>query len=217
MKKVTEQLGRTVEEAIRKGLEDLKVARDQVDIEVIEEPVSGGILGVLESKPAKVRLTVIQKIDEQEADKTIEKLKVMLNEFFDITGEKEVKYSFQKNDYGIQLNLNSSDLSHMIGYRGKTIEAMQLIINSMLQKEDEEYSKVFLEINDYKKKRAEKLRDFADKMADNVLKYRKPIKLEPMTAYERLIIHKELSKRNNIETESFGEEPNRRIVIKKKY
>ena len=141
----------------------------------------------------------------------------MLNEFFDITGEKEVKYSFQKNDYGIQLNLNSSDLSHMIGYRGKTIEAMQLIINSMLQKEDEEYSKVFLEINDYKKKRAEKLRDFADKMADNVLKYRKPIKLEPMTAYERLIIHKELSKRNNIETESFGEEPNRRIVIKKKY
>ena len=217
MRKVTEQFGRTVEEAIRKGLEDLKVARDQVDVEVIEEPVSGGILGVLESKPAKIRLTVIPEIDNQKEDKTIEKLKEMLNQFFDITGEKDINYSFEKNDYGIQLNLNSSELSHLIGYRGKTIEAMQLIINSMLQKEDEEYSKVFLEVNDYKKQRAEKLKSFAEKMADNVLKYRKPIKLEPMTSYERLIIHKELSKRNNIETESFGEEPNRRIVIKKRY
>lgn len=217
MRKVTEQFGKTVEEAIRKGLEDLKVARDQVDVEVIEEPVSGGILGVLESKPAKIRLTVIPEIDNQKEDKTIEKLKEILNQFFDITGEKDINYSFEKNDYGIQLNLNSSELSHLIGYRGKTIEAMQLIINSMLQKEDEEYSKVFLEVNDYKKQRAEKLKLFAEKMADNVLKYRKPIKLEPMTSYERLIIHKELSKRNNIETESFGEEPNRRIVIKKRY
>ena len=54
-------------------------------------------------------------------------------------------------------------------------------------------------------------------MADNVIKFRKPIKLEPMSAYERLIIHNEISKRTDVETESFGEEPRRRVMIRKKY
>ena len=54
-------------------------------------------------------------------------------------------------------------------------------------------------------------------MASNVIKFRKPIKLEPMSAYERLIIHQELADRDDITTESYGEEPRRRVVIKKKY
>ena len=87
----------------------------------------------------------------------------------------------------------------------------------MLQREDEEYAKVFVEINGYKKQKEEKLKRLANKMADNVIRFRKPIRLEPMSAYERLIIHNELAKRNDVETESFGEEPNRRVMIRKKY
>ena len=87
----------------------------------------------------------------------------------------------------------------------------------MLQKENEESAKVFVEVNDYKKKKEEKLRNLANKMANNVIKFRKPIRLEPMSAYERLIIHTELAKRDDVETESQGEEPRRRVVIKKKY
>ena len=60
MKKITEQVGKTVEEAIRKGLEELKVPRDYVKIEVLEEP-SKGMLGILSSNLAKVRLTVDKK------------------------------------------------------------------------------------------------------------------------------------------------------------
>lgn len=217
MKKVTEQIGKTVEEAIRKGLEELKVARDEVEIDIIEEPVSGGILGVLESKLAKVRLTVAKKIDDQKAQKTIDELKIILQDIFNITGDKNIEYNFEKTEYGVSLYINSEELAHLIGYRGRTIEAFQLIINSILQRENNDFAKVFIEINDYKKKREEKLRIFADRMADNVLKYRKPIKLEPMTPYERMIIHKQLAKRNNIETESVGEEPNRRVIIKKRY
>ena len=87
----------------------------------------------------------------------------------------------------------------------------------MLQREDEEYAKVFVEMNDYKKQKEAKLKKFANKMANNVIKFRRPIKLEPMSAYERLIIHQELAKRGDVETESIGEEPRRRVVIKKKY
>lgn len=215
-KKVTEQVGKTVEEAIRKGLEELKVSRDDVKIEVLEEPSNGGVLGILSAKLAKVRLTVDKKVTDEQAQKTQEKLEEILKNIFEITNEK-VSYTIEKSGNQINLTIKGDEMSHLIGYKGKTIEAFQSLLNSMLQRENEEYAKVFVEINDYKKKKEEKLRKLANKMAANCVKFRKPIKLEPMSAYERLIIHRELADRKDVETESIGEEPRRRVVIKRKY
>lgn len=215
-KKVTEQIGKTVEEAIRKGLEELKVSRDDVKIEVLEEPSNGGVLGILSAKLAKVRLTVDKKISEEQAQKTQERLEEILKNIFEITNE-QVSYTITKDGNQLNLVIKGDDMSHLIGYKGKTIEAFQSLLNSMLQREDEEYAKVFVEINDYKKKKEEKLRKLANKMAANCVKFRRPIKLEPMSAYERLIIHRELADRKDVETESIGEEPRRRVVIKRKY
>ena len=217
MKKVTEQMGKTVEEAIRKGLEELKVSRDDVKIEVLEEPVSGGVLGILSAKLAKVRLTVDKKISDEQYKNTSDKLKNILSEMFKITGEEDLQYSIDKRENQVILNIKGSDVSHFIGYKGKTIESFQSILNSMLQREDEDYAKVFVEVNDYKKQKEEKLKRLSNKMANNVIRFRKPIRLEPMSAYERLIIHTELANRDDVETESIGEEPRRRVVIKKKY
>lgn len=216
MKKITEQIGKTVEEAIRKGLEELKVSRDDVKIEVLEEPSNGGVLGILSAKMAKVRLTVDKKISDEQANVTKTKLNEILGNIFAITGEN-FEYTIEKNNNQLLLTINGENVSHLIGYKGKTIESFQSLLNSMLQREDEEYAKVFVEINGYKKKKEEKLRRLANKMADNVIRFRRPIKLEPMSAYERLIIHSELANRKDIETESIGEEPRRRVVIKKKY
>ena len=217
MKKVTEQMGKTVEEAIRKGLEELKVSRDDVKIEVLEEPVSGGVLGILSAKLAKVRLTVDKKISDEQYKNTSDKLKNILSEMFKITGEEDLQYSIDRRENQVILNIKGSDVSHFIGYKGKTIESFQSILNSMLQREDEDYAKVFVEVNDYKKQKEEKLKRLANKMANNVIRFRKPIRLEPMSAYERLIIHTELANRDDVETESIGEEPRRRVVIKTKY
>ena len=216
IKRVTEQMGKTVEEAIRKGLEELKVSREDVKVEVLEEPTSGGVLGILSAMLAKVRLTVDKKISDKQAEDTINKVKEILDEFFKITNE-DIKYNVEKVNNQIILTLTGDNISHLIGYKGKTIEAFQSLLNSMLQREDEEYAKVFVEMNDYKKQKEAKLKKFANKMANNVIKFRRPIKLEPMSAYERLIIHQELAKRGDVETESIGEEPRRRVVIKKKY
>src|SRR5574344_1433922 len=217
MKKVTEQIGKNTEEAIRKGLEELKVSRDDVKIEVLEEASSGGVLGILSAKMAKVRLTVDKKISDEQAEKTIKKLEKILKELFKITGDEDLNYNITKGRNQIYLSITGENVSHLIGYKGKTIESLQSLLNAMLQRDDEENAKIFVEVNDYKKKKEEKLRNLANKMANNVIKFRKPIKLEPMSAYERLIIHSELSKRNDVETESQGEEPRRRVVIKKKY
>lgn len=216
MKKVTEQIGKTVEEAIRKGVEELKVSRDDVKIEVLEEPSSGGVLGILSARMARVRLTVDKQISDEKANSTKAKLEEILNNFFNITGE-DFEYIIEKNKNQLVLTINGDKVSHLIGYKGKTIESFQSLLNSMLQREDEEYAKVFVEINGYKKKKEEKLKKLANKMANNVIRFRKPIKLEPMSAYERLIIHTELANRRDVETESIGEEPRRRVVIKKKY
>jgi spoIIIJ-associated protein len=218
MKKVTEQIGKTTEEAIRKGLEELKVSRDDVKIEVLEEPSSGGVLGILSAKFAKVRLTVDKKISDEQFEITKNKLESIINKFFEITNEKDsINYVIEKQNNQILLHIIGDNVSHLIGYKGRTIEHLQSLINSILQKEDEEYAKVFVEVNDYKKQKEEKLRKLANKMASNVIKFRKPIKLEPMSAYERLIIHQELANRSDVTTESYGEEPRRRVVIKKKY
>ncbi len=217
MKKVTEQIGKTTEEAIRKGLEELKVSRDDVKIEVLEEPSSGGVLGILSAKLAKVRLTVDKKISDAQYETTKKRVEEILSNIFKITNESDIKYTLEKKQNQVMLNITGDKVGHLIGYKGKTIEALQSLINSMLQKEDEEYAKVFVEINNYKKQKEEKLKRLANKMASNVIKFRRPIKLEPMSAYERLIIHTELANRDDVETESIGEEPRRRVVIKRKY
>ncbi len=217
MKKVTEQIGKTIEEAIRKGLEELKVSRDDVKIEVLEEPTSGGVLGILSAKMAKVRLTVDKKVSDEQYEITVKKLGEILSNIFKITNTEDVKYEINRKENQVLLELKGDDLGYLIGYKGKTIESLQSLLNSMLQRENEEYAKIFVEINDYKRQKEEKLRKLADKMASNVIKFRKPIKLEPMSAYERLIIHQELADHSNVYTESIGEEPRRRVVIKKKY
>ena len=143
MKKITEQIGKTVEEAIRKGLEELKVSRDDVIVEVLEEPTSGGVLGILSAKMAKVRLTVDKKISDEQAEKTISKIEEILKNIFDITGESDIKYELIRENNQITLKIVGDKVSHLIGYKGKTIESLQSLLNAMLQREDEEYAKVF--------------------------------------------------------------------------
>lgn len=217
MKRVTEQIGKNTEEAIRKGLEELKVSREDVKIEVLEEASSGGVLGILSAKMAKVRLTVDKKISDVQAEDTINRLDKILKELFKITGDDGIEYKIEKGKNQINLTITGDKVSHLIGYKGKTIESFQSLLNAMLQRENEESAKVFVEVNDYKKRKEEKLKNLANKMANNVIRFRKQIRLEPMSAYERLIIHTELAKRDDVETESQGEEPRRRVVIKKKY
>ncbi len=215
MKKTTEQIGKTIEEAIRKGLEELKVARDEVKIEILEEP-SKGPLGILSTKVAKVKLTVDRALASDEVvENTKKKAEEVLNNIFKITKE-ESKYTTKTEKGKICILIESIDTAHLIGYKGKTIDALQSTINSIIQKEEKDTTKVFVDVNGYKIKKEEILKNLARKMADNVVKFKKVIKLEPMSAYERMIVHSEIADRKDVETESIGEEPLRRVIIKLK-
>lgn len=213
MKNSTEEYGRTVEEAIRKGLETLKVSRDDVKIVVIDEP-SKGMLGMLSSKMARVRLTVEKKVDEKQIERTILKTREIVSRMFEIMKE-DATFTVENDNGKVMVKIQTDGSSHLIGYRGKTIEAIQSTINSILQKDEEDYAKIFLDINGYKLNKETRYRELARRMAKNVVKFGRDVRLEPMTAYERLIIHTELAGRTDVRTESYGEEPRRRVVIKK--
>ena len=144
MKKITEQMGKTVEEAIRKGLEELKVPRDYVKIEVLEEPTKG-MFGVLSNKLAKVRLTVDRKLDDATVSATIQKVDAIVGRIFEIMKD-DSKYEINNNNGKVEVIIDSGESAHLIGYKGRTIEALQSTINSVLQKDTEENAKVFVEV-----------------------------------------------------------------------
>lgn len=205
--KFIEITGKNIEDAVEKGLKELKLEADKVEVEVIEHG-SKGIFG-LGSKPAKVKLTL--KHDYTTIANIF--LKDILDKM-DIRSEINIK---EEADI-IRINLEGPDMGILIGYRGETLDALQYLLSLVVNKENKEndYKKVILDTEGYRKKREETLIRLANKLAYKVNKYNKSITLEPMNPYERRIIHAALQSHPHVTTHSQGEEPYRKVVIELK-
>lgn len=117
----------------------------------------------------------------------------------------------EKND--LFVDIKGEDTGYLIGYRGNVLNSLQVILNNIANNDLNERIRVLLNIGGYKEKREKDLKDLADKIAGTVIKKRKSITLEPMSSYERKIIHSKLQENPKVETHSIGEEPNRKIVV----
>ena len=221
--------GKTTNEAIEKGLKELKVTKNMVDIKVLESGEKRSFFSILAPRVVKVELTVKENekhekhenvkkdrkeielsIEEQEkAEKNVEKF---LKEFLEKT-QKDAKYSIEKTSSGLKVNINNENLGFLIGYRGETLYAFQTILSTIASKGTESRVRVVLDIEGYKEKREKALEDLAEKLEKTVIKTKKSVTLEPMQAYERKIIHAKLQNSDKVETRSIGEEPRRRVVI----
>ena len=218
--------GKTTNEAIEKGLKELKVSKNMVDIKVLENEEKRSFFSILSPRIVKVQLTVKEEkynnsekkdkkeielsAEEQEkAEKNVEKF---LKEFLEKV-QKDAKYSIEKETTGLKVNINNENLGCLIGYRGETLYAMQNILSSIASKGIENRVRVILDVEGYKAKREKALEDLAEKLEKTVIKTKKSVTLEPMQAYERKIIHTKLQDSEKVETRSIGEEPRRRVVI----
>lgn len=215
--------GKTTNEAIEKGLKELKLPRDMVEIKVLENEDKRSFFSILAPRVVKVEMTVKENktekkvkkdihMSDEEQDKATENLENFLKEFVKVLPEN-TEYSIEKTDKAIKVNLFNKDLGYLIGYRGETLYALQNILSAVASKGIKGKIRVILDIEGYKAKREKTLEDLAEKVAKTVIKTRKPVKLEPMQAYERKIIHSKLQGNTKVETVSVGEEPHRRIVI----
>ena len=206
MKKDIIVTAKTIEEAALEGAGKLGVTREDVEIEVLEEPKKGFFgMGAV---PAKVKVTYILKPLEA-ARNFIETLMA------DLDIQAEIQIHDDGNGESL-ITIEGEGASILIGHHGDTLEAFQYLVNLAANKKDDEdrqYTRITVNIENYREKREETLRKLAAKMAAKVKKTGRNIALEPMNAYERRIIHAEIQKIEGVSTNSVGAEGNRRVVI----
>ena len=220
MSKIIVSEGKTTSEAIEKGLKELNLHRDQVEIRVLEQEKCS-FFDILAPRVVKVELTVKEKpqkeekiLTEEDLEETKNNVEKFIKEFLKNLGE-EYKYeiSIEKNEINVKIDGGNSGT--LIGYRGETLNALQHILSLIANKHTSAKVRVLLNVDGYKEKREKTLEELALKVSKTVIRTNKSITLEPMNAYERKIIHSKLQDMTDIRTHSIGEEPHRRIVIEK--
>ena len=246
-----EKWGNTEEEAIELALVDLKLSKEDVIIEVLEES-NKGFLGI-GKKLAKVRVSKkndskikeaakeikeeikaevktdakVKEISKEKKEKVVSKeLNVQeigtevetpaldfLKDMIDKMGI-DVEVSARENKDGeIHVDINGKDSACVIGKRGQTLDAIQYLTRVVVNRDEENYTKIVVDAGEYRAKREATLAKLAKRLADKVTRTGKPVKLEPMSPYERKIIHSALQNHKKVTTRSEGKEPYRRVVI----
>ncbi len=219
--------GKTTNEAIEKGLRELKTTKNKVDIVVLENEEKRSFFSILEPRVVKVQMKLKENVATHERsestpseDRAIipfeeinDKIDKFINDFILATPTKSLEYTINYDGKYLKVDINGEDAGYLIGYRGEVLNALQDILSNIANKNSEEKIRVVLNIGNYREKRTKDLEILADKIAKSVLKSGKSITLEPMSAFERKVIHTKLQEYENIDTHSIGEEPNRKVVI----
>ncbi|MBR4744002.1 MAG: protein jag [Oscillospiraceae bacterium] len=203
MTKYIEAVGKNEEEAVRKGLEELGLDRDDVTVEILERAKSGFLgIGAVE---AKVRLTY--EFEESKAEMTERFLKGLF-EHMGVEADTEIT----EDANTINVTIVGENPGALIGRRGETLDAIQHLANYSVNRGGGRV-RISIDAENYRERRNETLEKLARKTAEKVLKYRRNITLEAMNSYERHVIHTALQDYEGITTFSTGTEPNRRVVV----
>ena len=207
MKKEIIVTAKTVEEAKAKAAAELGVAEELIEYTVLDEG-KRGFLGIGATE-ARVQAAYTVKGSEI-AVAFIRKL------VSDMELDLKVEVANGKNDDTL-ITMEGEGAGLLIGHHGETLDALQYLANLAANKkvkgEKREYAKISLDIEGYRAKREEKLREVARRYAQKVLKGKKSVMLEPMNPYERRIIHSEVQGIAGVSTNSIGSENNRRVVM----
>lgn len=199
--------GKTVEDSLEKALKELNTTKDKITYEILEEG-SRGLLGFIGSKPSLIRVNL-----KKDPEKIAKDFIMSILDNMDI----EAKIDSKLEDNFLKIDLSGPKMGLVIGYRGETLDSIQYLTSLVVNKKStDEYIRVILDIEGYRKKREETLKRLAKKTANKVIKYKREVKLEPMNPYERRIIHSNLQLNEDVKTYSIGEEPYRRVVIELK-
>lgn len=206
-----EKEAKTVDEAIQLALDELNIELEDANVEILDEG-SKAKLGIFGGKGARVRVTV-----------DIPDTKIVANFLDEIINRSRSEDDYPKyvitegTEDGVKVinvQITGNDISHLIGRHGDTLYAINYIASLLVNRNKDEYKRVYIDIENYRKHREESLVAMANRAADRVAKYKRPVALDPMPASERRIIHSALQSNRNVVTESQGVEPNRSVVIK---
>jgi spoIIIJ-associated protein len=196
MNKFVEVKASTIDLAVANALEQLGVARDRVEVEVLAK---GGLFS-----KAHVKVTVIET--------ALTKVQDFVNGILDKMGL--VSRATVTDDNGtLNIEITGEDSGTAIGYRGEALDAIQYLVLTYLNQEKSEFKKVVVDSENYREKRRETLTALALRLAEKAHRTARKIELEPMNPFERRVIHSALADSEIASTVSEGEESNRHVVI----
>ena len=209
-----EFVGKTVEEAIEKGLAELNIAREDADIRILEE----GKKKLFVSVKARVEIGVPAAAEAApEASATEEgtdgeRAVEFLGGLFEILKIEAVAGLVSEGDK-IEINVTAANSQAVIGKHGAMLDAIQTLAGAVANKGRDDYKRVVVDCENYRDNRETTLNRLAENLAAKAIRLGRKIKLEAMNPYERRIIHAALSEYEGVKTESEGKEPNRYVVI----
>lgn len=198
-----EKVGKTVDEAIKLALDELKIDKSLANIVVIDEG-NKGLFGLFGNKFAKVQVTKKYYKSDMAKD--------FLSDVFNKM-KIEVEIKVDEDENLLMISITGQESGIIIGRRGETLDSLQYLTSLVINKGKDSYKRVVVDIENYRKKREDTLIRLANNLADRVITTKKNITLEPMNPYERRIIHSSLQNNKYVNTFSVGDEPNRKIVI----
>lgn len=196
--------GKTVDEAVDEGLKTLGLARDEAEIQVLDEGKKGGLF----TKGVKARVRISRK--KTDGERAVEFLDGMF-ELLGITATTELEEGDENEN--TKINVVTPNTYALIGHRGEMLDALQVLAGAVANTGREEYKRVVVDCEGYREKREETLKRLANKLAEKAVRLGRKLSLEPMTPYERRIIHAALADSTEVKTASEGKEPNRYIVV----
>ena len=193
---------KTVDDAVTEALIKLGATSNQIEYEVVEKG-STGFLGI-GSKAAVIK--VRKKCSTEDV------IREFLGKVFDAMElEVEIQITNSENNYSVELK--GDEMGVLIGKRGQTLDSLQYLTNLAVNKNSDEYVKVKIDTEDYRKRRKETLENLAKNIAYKVKRTKRPVSLEPMNPFERRVIHSALQNDKFVTTHSEGEEPYRHVVV----
>ena len=194
---------KTVEAAVAEALATLSAVENEVKITVLEPGSKGGLFGI-GSKPAKV--LVERKLTPADVAKNfIKEITLAMN--------LSVQVETRSRDRQVYVSMSGENMGLLIGKRGYTLDALQYLVNLAVNQKSEPNVSVVLDTENYRKRRRETLESLAQGIARKVKSTRKSVTLEPMSRFERHIIHTTLQNDRYVRTTSEGSEPYRHVVI----
>ncbi|BAJ64315.1 MULTISPECIES: RNA-binding cell elongation regulator Jag/EloR [Anaerolinea] len=224
-----EVIAPTVEEAIQKGLEQLNLSADAVDVEVLDSG-SRGLFGI-GSRQARVRLVVRASQPSEEKPASVIEEDVPNHEEIIWISEKVVSDLLERmrikarvkasirppsskdEEETVLVNIEGEDLSILIGRRSETLNALQYIASLIVGRRLNRWTPMIIDVQGYRQRRERQLRMLARRMADQAVHTGRRQVLEPMPPNERRVIHLELRDHPLVITESIGEDPHRKVTI----
>ncbi|MCI9174590.1 MAG: protein jag [Lachnospiraceae bacterium] len=195
---------KTVDDAITESLVKLGTTSDKIEYEVIEKG-SSGFLGI-GSRPAIIKVRKKSDVEDYVYE-------FLHNVFLAMSLEVEIIINKSEDGKNVDVELKGEEMGVLIGKRGQTLDSLQYLTNLAVGKQVNEYVKVKIDTEDYRKRRRDTLENLAKNIAYKVKRTKRSVSLEPMNPFERRVIHSALQNDRYVNTHSEGEEPYRHVVV----